>query len=354
MSKDKDNNDKKENKLEASNQYLQFSYEMIVKATRDLSDTEKKEIRWLFQLAKQSQWTLKQTAERISYSPTVLHKVFKGTYEAKLDSIIKAITQFRSLYEKRQSIERPDFIETSLTKRIFEACDFAIASQSVVFLWGENQIGKTEALEEYQRRNNHGQTIYVRIPAASGILMVVQEIAKAMGISPNSCYTKIRERILRALDDSNTLIIDELHLVFSTYQKGAAVKALEFIRELYDRSKCGLILCGTNVLRDEFMSGEHKKMLAQLLNRGTAHIQLEDKPLPADLEKFFEFYDLGLPTGKAASAVKDIVHYHGLGKFVKTLQAASRLAHKQEKALTWDHFLTTQNALTRLGRKKDK
>ncbi len=340
----------KNNALEGHNTYLNFSYEQVVKSTRDLPENQKRAIRWLFQLAKTSGWTLKQTATRIKRDQTVLHKVFSGTYTAKLDRIVASINSFRKLHEKRQSATRPDFIETSLTKRIFEACDFALASQSVVFLWGENQTGKTEALTEYQRQNNHGQTIYVRMPAASGILMVTQEIAKAMGISPNSCFTKIRERILKALDDTNTLIIDELHLVFNTYQKGSAIKALELIRELYDRSKCGLVLCGTNVVRDEFTRGEHKKLLSQLLNRGVAHIQLEDKPLESDLAKFFHFYRLPEPTGDAKRAITDIIHAHGLGKLLKTLQAAARLANTKKQTLTWDHFTTTKLTLDRMSR----
>jgi len=56
-------------------------------------------------------------------------------------------------------------------------------------------------------------------------------------------------------------IIDEMHLVLTTYQKGSALKILEFILKIHDRTGSGGVLCDTDVSRDELKQGEHKKML---------------------------------------------------------------------------------------------
>lgn len=331
------------------NSNLTFSLDRVKKAVIALPEEHQRPILWAFHLAKNSAWNLKELAREIGYSTTTWHKLFSGSFEGNVANVTAKINAFRSLYEQRQAAVAPDFIVTSLTKRIWQAADFALISQSVVFVWGENQIGKTAALAEYQRTHNHGQTILVRMPASAGVQLVAREIARACGISPNSSFEKLRERILAGIDDKNTLIFDEMHQVFLTYQKGSCLKVLEFIREIHDRTGCGLLLCGTNVWRDEIKTGPHQKMLKQLLNRGVAHIQLEDRPRQADLRKFWQFYDLADPDGAAKTVVRDLVAEHGLGKFVKYLQTAARLAAKRQDTLTWDHFLQAHNTIASLS-----
>jgi DNA transposition AAA+ family ATPase len=331
--------------------HLNITLHQVKLAAAGLPDDSARLLTWLFQAAKSEGWNRNQIAAHLDVSTTTVYRVLTGKYEGDVQGIIDRIARFKRLHDDRRAANAPAFIQTSLTKRIFQACDFSLISQSVVFIWGENQIGKTHALEEYQRTHNHGQTIYVRMPAASGVLMVAQEIAKAIGLSPKGCYTKLRQYILRSIDDKNTLILDEMHQCFITYQKGNSIKVLEFIREIHDRTKCGLVLVGTNVWRDEVNGGEQKKVLAQLRNRGVAHIQLEDKPLPADLKKFYSHYSLPEPTDRAAQVVADVIHTHGLGKFTKLLMAASRRANKLSEPLSWDGVLATHDTLAALSAK---
>lgn len=341
--------DKNEIKLHGSN--MTFSMDKVKQNIQPLNADHQAAIVWLFQVAKQANWSLRKLAEEVGYSTTSWHKLFSGKFEGNILNIVNKITSFRRLYEQRQAAVAPDFIVTSLTTRIWEACDFACISQSVVFLWGENQIGKTAALEEYQRTHNHGQTIYVRLPASAGVQLVARQIATACGISPNSSFERLRERIMSGIDDKNTLIFDEMHLAFTTYQTNSCLKVLEFIREIHDRTKCGMALCGTNVWRDEVNTGKYKKMLDQLRNRGVAHIQLEDRPKKADQRKFWQFYGLEDPTGAVATIVKDIIAEHGIGKFVKYLQTAARMAAKLDEEVNWEHFYRTHDTINSLSKK---
>ena len=330
---------------------LNTTLHQVKLATADLAEEDARRLLWLFSAARAEHWSRAQIARHLDVSTTTVYRLLTGKYEGDIQAMLQKISRFKSLHEERAASRAPAFIETSLTRRIWQACDFALVSQSVVFLWGENQIGKTHALEQYQRTHNHGQTIYCRMPAASGILMVAQELAKGIGLSPKGCYTKLRAHILASIDDKNTLIMDEMHQAFLTYQKGSALKVLEFIREIHDRTKCGLVLCGTNIWRDEVTKGEQQKVLAQLRNRGVAHIQLEHRPLKADLELFYDHYRLPLPQGRAAAVVEDVVHTHGLGKFCKLLQAASRMSARRQQPLAWEHVLATHDTLAALSAK---
>lgn len=335
-------------KLRNVNARLTVSIDTVKLAIADLSQSEQDLIVWLFRVSKEREWSTAQVGERIGYSSTTISRLFSGTYEGSRTKVLKSIASFRREFE--QGVQaNSDFVETSLTKRIFQACDFALASNSVVFLWGESQIGKSKALTEYRRRNNHGQTIYVRLPASGGILMVAQEIAKAVGLSPKGCFTNLRQRLMKSFDDGNLLIIDEAHQAFLTYQKGSALKVLEFIREIHDRTGCGLVMTGTNVWRHEIEGGAEKKVLAQLRNRGVAHIQLEDRPKPSDVRKFYLDAGLADPDEKAAAVVEDVIHEHGLGKFLKLLAAARRRAAKHSRDLDWDDVIFTHDTLRRLS-----
>ena len=340
---DKPSNDRRTN-------HLGFSRDMIMRSIKDYSDDQKSAILWLFTVAKKSDWKLTDIEAAVGYSTTTWHKLFKGSFEGNVNNVCKAIKSYRRLHEEREAAVAPDFIKTSLTKRIWDACDYSLITQSVVFLWGENQIGKTEALEEYQRTHNHGQTILVRLPANCSTLLVAKEIAKEIGLTANGTFGLIRERIFDSLDHKNTLICDEMHQALLTNGKGGSIKVLEFIREIHDRTKCGLVLCGTNVWRDGVNKGEHRKMLGQLRNRGIAHIQLEDRPKKIDLRKFWKFYGLDDPEGKALSIVNDLVAEFGLGKFVKFLQAGARLAAKREETPSWQHFITAFQTLARFSK----
>ena len=52
-------------------------------------------------------------------------------------------------------------------------------------------------------------------------------------------------RMFESFDDRMLLIVDEAHQCL--YSKGEArgARTIEFIRELFDARKCGVIICGT-------------------------------------------------------------------------------------------------------------
>ncbi len=292
-------------------------------------------------------------AENGTIDSSTVHQIFKGTYKGSLDGVCAAIGRFREGEERRAEIRRADFVETSLSRRIFGVCEQALLFNSVAFVYGENQIGKSASLLEYQARSPAGVTRYVRMPAAAGVQLVAREIAVACNLSPRSSFENLRHRILNALGPEQLVVIDEMHLVFTTYQKGSAIKILEFVREIHDRTGCGCVLCGTDVWRSELKHGEHRKMLRQLLNRGLVELQLEPRPKLEDLEKFHEFHGLPAPTGEAAEFQADIVRESGLGKYLRYLAAAARIAERLGEPLDWGHFERACIAVATLEKEKD-
>ena len=58
----------------------------------------------------------------------------------------------------------------------------------------------------------------------------------------------------------------------------------------------------------------------------------------SDLEKFHEFHGLPHPTGEAEQFQTDIIREFGLGKYLRYLTAASRIAQRLGEPLDWGHF----------------
>jgi DNA transposition AAA+ family ATPase len=304
---------------------------------------------WYFCWCKEQDYSLTKSGDEIGVSSTTVYRILTNTYAAAVDNFADKIASYRRIVEGRAQIKSAGFMQTSLTTRIFNACSAALISQTIVLLYGDSQIGKTRALEEYARENNHGQTIYVRLPASSGVQLVAKEIAKACYVSPNSCFEKLRERILKSIGENNLVIIDELHQVFMSYHKHSQIKVLEFIREIYDRTNCGMVLCGTHVLRTEIETGKLALMLEQLRRRCTHTIQLPSKTSRADLVKIADRFGLPEPGGDEQEIIKDMIHKSGLGMYIKFLQASSRLASRRGEDLEWSHFGHAYNIIRKLG-----
>lgn len=314
----------------------------VNKATEALPDDQRSALRWLHNyLAEQNMSThdvapfLKRNGK--PYDGNTIYQALIGTRDSSLKNVAEAIAAFRQLEEERVSITRAPFIETSLTKKIFAVCKKALHRQRVCFIFGEIQIGKTAALEEYTRRNNHGQTVMVRMPAGGKFRAFLEEVAISLRISPQQSPNEIRRRVVRSFDSRMVLIVDEMHQIFITDKM--AVQTIEFIREIFDRTKCGLVLCGTKAFEAELLAGKHKRLLRQLDLRSIRKLHLPDRPSNPDLEKFAAHYGLSPAKGEALTIQTEVIQVDGLGCWCSLLEDAAVEAAESRRRVTWDDVL---------------
>jgi hypothetical protein len=131
------------------------------------------------------------------------------------------------------------------------------------------------------------------------------------------------------------------------------VQIIEWLRELYDRTNCGMVFCGTRVFRDELETGQFAKILDQFRRRGIIQLGLPDTPPPGDVAKIAKAFGLAAPDGDAAGIIRDMLKSSGLGQYVKILQSASNLAANQKKPLSWDHFVVAYDLVQQLSGGKE-
>jgi hypothetical protein len=214
---------------------------------------------------------------------------------------------------------------------------------AVQFIFGESQIGKTAALEEYTRTHNHGETIYVRLPSGADYTSVLEEFAIALRISVQQKPKEIARRVRRCFSPKMLLILDEGHQLFVNRIQ---IKTVEFIREIYDRCKCGVVLCGTKVLQEELQRGKHKDLLRQLNLRGIGKgVLLPDRPYRSDLNAIAKFYNLAPADGRAAQVETEVIRVDGLGFWCTILECGQQVAINRKQKLKWDHVVDAYASL---------
>jgi DNA transposition AAA+ family ATPase len=327
-----------------------FGGDQVTQNTAGYEEKQRNLVRWLFFYSIEHGIPMRDAADKIGYSTTTIYRLLKGDYAGSISEVCAAIGRWKRLCDERADIKAVSFVETATVKKIWQICEAANIYKSIAVIYGQSQIGKTWALREYAARHNHGQTRYVRLPAAAGVQMLIRSFAHASGISPKSSFEQLRERVVRSTDENTLWLVDELHQCFNTYQRHARLACLELIREIHDLTQCGMVLCGTNIARDEIESGQHKELLAQIRRRGIFRLQLpEFAPWADRIEIARHFGMREAPEGSVRKLVDDIITRNGLKAFTSYLQAASRIAAKRKAPIGWTHFQTAYDVIAKLS-----
>lgn len=312
-------------------------------------------ITWLLNVAREERLPLSKLAKRIGYdSDSTLSRVFRANYGAQLDKFLERVDEFRKVYEQRMGISSVRFIETSLTKKIFNVCDLARAYQTIFTIYGDSQTGKSWALQEYRRLNNHGRTIYVQMPPGGNFFKFLQEFCRALGVSFKGNSSLLESRIqaeLKKIPDV-LVIIDEIHQT-CLIDHAIKLQTIEYIRlEIYEKIHCGIVLCGTNTFRDEMEQGEHAAVLEQTRRRSMAPLQLPALLPREDMDALAAPFGLPEATDSTHDLRTGLIQRHGLRTYTTLLRGAAKLAFNKGVATTWAHFVSAHDALAKLSMPK--
>lgn len=333
----------------------------VTACTEHLDDDARSQVRWLHWYARNNKWTWDDLVRNVGYSSTTWSRIWNDKYRyAKgeknagermpIDTQVQAIKRYRTIVEERDAVQDSGFVETSIWDRISWLCRRVFIRQSMGFIYGESQIGKTICLKEYTRRNNHGQTVFVEMPPTSGVQCMLKSIAEALNVPIETCFDKLLRDVLMALDSSKLLIVDEVHKVFTTYQKGSVMRCFDTLRYLHDRSRCGMVLCGTNVLQEQLLRGPYAQFLKQLKRRAAGfRLQLPLTPPREDLDKMAKAFGLGPASGEAEKVLIEVAEMDGFGPVKKLLQDSSELARKKKRDVTWDDFVLAHTITEKMG-----
>ena len=327
-------------KLLAGGQITQDGHDIIIK---------------YYEHCRNQNWSQERASKEIKrQSWTTLYRVWNGTYGAAYDSVIAAMSRVLDMANQRSKLASVDYIETSTYETISAVLTNALIGQEISTINGNSQIGKTSAISHYINRHPELRTIYIRTPSCPSRIIFLDALRRACFLARNTNITRMRESIKAAVDSRTLLIIDEAHQIFLNTDK-SAVYIIEFLREIFDETRCGLVLVGTNVLSTELTRGRQSRLYSQLMMRGLIHAQLPDSTPTADIKLGASRFNYPPQiTTEARKIINDINSTNGFGVLLKTFKAGASLAKNTGVKLTWDHFVEAWIVLEKLSRKNNE
>ena len=195
-------------------------------------------------------------------------KILCGKYEAEISSFMELV---RDLRRRAEDNADSGFVETPVTKKIFDLLDYAKAGDieggHMVMVCAPSRRSKTAAALEWKRQNNHGSTIYVDCPETGGLRALLLEIAKSTGQHRKRNTFELREAIYASFSRRRMLILDEIMRLIPTKRAEHRPIQLEFIRRLHDVTGCPIGLVVTPSFSQEMNSGWLRDYLEQFTGR---------------------------------------------------------------------------------------
>jgi hypothetical protein len=187
------------------------------------------------------------------------------------------------------------------------------------------------------------------MPSAPTRRKVLELLSEVCFISTKHTFDDLNRRIFKAIDDRTLLIFDEFHQVFIGASDLEARKIVEFVREVYDRTHCGIVICGTKVVQEEFERGRQRMVWDQFRRRGMVELVLPDVAPKSDAHKIAAAFGLDEPDSATMEIVRNMLERSGIGMYFKFLQFAHGMATTQKKPLSWDHFQQAHKSIKALS-----
>ena len=316
-------------------------------ARGQVSEEDGEEVFWLYSYAQECHLKEADLAAKIgTYDKNTLYQVFRGMYGVQKDgryaswsNVVKAIRDFKRVELEELKKKNIGIIETEVKQTVYRCCDAALNDGMVSFIYGRTRIGKSAALQAYQRDHNHGQTIYIEMGSGWTRARLVRELARKFGNGVKATKAwALEDAIFDTLTRRNLLIVDEFHKALTTMGVRSQRSALEFIRDIRDKTRCGLVLCATKVGLEKFETGENRQTFEQLIGRSIIKAVLPDVPPVRDLNAIAKSFDLPRPEGDDLRRLKELVRQYGLERLFAYLQKTYAITRKAGAPMSWEAF----------------
>lgn len=281
----------------------------------------------LFQLGKSRGYNFDDTGKLVDYSGATMSRLFSGQYDGNLEKVVSQVEAHLQVEAEREKMRNFRFIENSIWKQVSSICELACKCNMPVRIVGPSQIGKTFCLKEYMRRSKL-QTCYVRVPAAPTFKLYVNEFCDAVGVPASLRVEEARMRVRRALGRNTLLIVDELHELAISSGKRTVMSCMEWLREIYDFSKCGLVMCGTSSMEDDLINDPKLKgWLGQMSKRCIRVLDLPRRIPEDDIDLAAEAYGI---TG-SKGCVENLLATIDMNRLTACLAVTARWCNGENK-----------------------
>lgn len=252
-----------------------------------------------------------KVATMLSIGSSTLSEVRKGTYKGQMDEYLNKI---EDLIERHQAkMKRITFsVDTEVKRKVFfainqiskyvasNAANEILSSAKIGYIIGRAGIGKTHALQEYKKLYG-AQTLFITAENGDNATVVMKKIAKELKMGEKKQLYALKEEIKSRLRFTETiLIVDE--------SKHLTAKVIDNIRSIADQTGIGLILAGTEKLRQKVTG--YKAEYEYLYSRAAIWMLLSELKM-ADVDLIFrKFIGEDIDLYKEDDIVKMTTYLH--------------------------------------------
>jgi len=329
--------------------------DVVSQATSGLPERERSVIRRFHSHYIDRDLSLEDAGKYVGLDSKAVSSLFRGAYDGDLHETVTAIESFLSRHPASGNSLRMKFVEWSLSAKIWKLCEAARDYRRIGYIFGEQQIGKTEPLKAFRDKEPYGQVVYVALPTGGGLQNFLYQLKKVLHIGETLSAPALRVRIKSYFRPGMLFIVDEAHQCLRANSKSArSIDCIEFAREIFNETGCGLIICATNVFRDAMENEDHPLhgVLLQSKRRRLCFMQCESQPTQADLNKFSAAFGLPPSEGRSRALESGFIKDEGLGFWITVLLMGQQIALKRKIPMAWQHVILANLGLNFLEGEK--
>jgi len=252
---------------------VNFGFHQFTEGVTRYASGEREQLEWFWgYLIDELKQSREAAADALKMEWSEIYQVMTGAAKPELlEGCLEAIARLRKL----EAANRTRLAETSVTRHIVEALNYAKEFCAMVSITGPTGRSKTFTAKHWARENNHGRSIYVRCPSAATRRSFVTALCRARGLNAQKKTTELEDRLFRAITARNVLILDEAgHLL---PRSGRGTGAIELVRDLHDICGCAVALIFTDVYLDDMRNGAMADYYEQF--RGRLKYEVSIPPL---------------------------------------------------------------------------
>ncbi len=185
-------------------------------------------------------------ARGVNKSASTISLYLSDNYNGRVDTLENDLKNYLKLFKKQENIEFKtlNFIETNVTKRLFNAANMCQMRGKMGVCYGIPGIGKTTAILEYKKISSG--IIVVDPFEQTSAREVLKQIADQLKVNyhNNMSLDEFTNNVIKKLERNKYLIVlDEA--------ENLKIDIFKIIRKIHDKTKnnCGILFVGTNELR---------------------------------------------------------------------------------------------------------
>lgn len=199
-----------------------------------------------------------EIAKEMSISEPKLSQFLKGTYKSP-GAMIPQIMQLLDIGNKKEiAPKEPGFCRTTISGAVMDSISNCHIQRKPGIVYGDAGVGKTMAIQEYQRQNPDNAIIITASPSFATVMGINELIAKELHIQEKISRRIYAEAIERLKGSNKVIIIDEAQQL--------SPNAIEHLRCLSDEGHVGVVFVGNENLYAKIY-GDRQAKYAQLFNR---------------------------------------------------------------------------------------